>query len=702
LGEKSLPTYFAESSAIREVFPYQLLARGGMIHCKGIDCPLAKNGRSPNFAREEAAMRIHIRRFLVCFVIAQMLITLGCGAGTGLVTVDPHVQSTPLPTSQPTPTLEAIAYPTSAVAGGVGFSLTVTGRNFIPTSIILWNGLPRPTDHPIGNSNTLTATISAADIVQPGIVRISVENPGGGSLASATSGTMNFPILTFHLSSLSPASVAEGSGSTDLELIGAGFIPTAVVFWNGSPRSANFVSDTKLVVPLTAQDLAVAGVAELHVVIGSGTGETSNTLVFPIASNSLGPMERVSLGDSNQETTVASSLPTVSFDASIVSFVQGDVDHPYKVISRNTCLGGTLGCVAGNTVVSLNTLGTEISTRRTYTVPSLTADGRFVALASDMYGAQQISFTQLAVRDTCFGAVAPCVPSTLLPSQNVGRTSNTVDSFPAFSADGRYLAYTTGDDGGYGFDSAEVVLYDTCRGASGNCSPSYTGLRALTSLPEVYAQTSRQSLSADGRYLVFGGILADNASGLWLVDTCLGAIAPCTMSTDLVSVDAQGKEISAVVSDFAVSAGGRYVAFSVFAMNGVFIRDTCAGSSSACTPTTNTASLSSNGSPLSGAVGQVSISADGRFVAFVESTFDSLSRSVISNVLARDTCIGIPSCVARTILVSSNQSGAPANGTSRLPVISGDGRYVVFESDAADLVPNDKNGVRDVFRRRIF
>jgi Tol biopolymer transport system component len=50
-----------------------------------------------------------------------------------------------------------------------------------------------------------------------------------------------------------------------------------------------------------------------------------------------------------------------------------------------------------------------------------------------------------------------------------------------------------------------------------------------------------------------------------------------------------------------------------------------------------------------------------------------------------------------TALVSKTWSGALANGASRQPSISGDGRYVAYESDASNLVLNDANGFADVF-----
>src|SRR5205814_4888799 len=50
-------------------------------------------------------------------------------------------------------------------------------------------------------------------------------------------------------------------------------------------------------------------------------------------------------------------------------------------------------------------------------------------------------------------------------------------------------------------------------------------------------------------------------------------------------------------------------------------------------------------------------------------------------------------------LISINTSGAPGNGASTTPLLSWDGRYVVFMSKASNLVSNDFNGVSDIFIR---
>ncbi|MFI5366762.1 MAG: cohesin domain-containing protein [Candidatus Binatia bacterium] len=88
-----------------------------------------------------------------------------------------------------------------------------------------------------------------------------------------------------------------------------------------------------------------------------------------------------------------------------------------------------------------------------------------------------------------------------------------------------------------------------------------------------------------------------------------------------------------------------------------------------------------------------SISADGNLVAFV---------SAASNLVPGDTNSDLDVFVCNrntgTIeLVSVSSSGAQGNGDSILPAISGDGHLVAFKSLADNLVPNDNNGLVDVF-----
>ena len=95
------------------------------------------------------------------------------------------------------------------------------------------------------------------------------------------------------------------------------------------------------------------------------------------------------------------------------------------------------------------------------------------------------------------------------------------------------------------------------------------------------------------------------------------------------------------------------------------------------------------GASSDGSSDSPSISADGQIIAF-ESTADNLVESPTSGfneqVYAGDATGG----PAR--LVSATVSGAGGNGDSSSPVISADGQFVVFLSDATDLVPEQVTG----------
>jgi len=90
--------------------------------------------------------------------------------------------------NNPVPSITSLS-PSSASAGGKGFTLTVYGKNFVSGSKIQWNGFEKATTYI--SSTKLTAKISADDIALPGIAVVSVINPTpGGGLSNA----VNFQI----------------------------------------------------------------------------------------------------------------------------------------------------------------------------------------------------------------------------------------------------------------------------------------------------------------------------------------------------------------------------------------------------------------------------------------------------------------------------------------------------------------------------
>jgi trimeric autotransporter adhesin len=97
-------------------------------------------------------------------------------------------------TSNPVPTLSNIS-PSSATVGSAGFTLTLSGSNFLPTSVVRWNGSSRPVT--FDSSFQLRAAISALDIQLLGNNTVTVSNPGpGGGLSSPATFTVYLGLTT--------------------------------------------------------------------------------------------------------------------------------------------------------------------------------------------------------------------------------------------------------------------------------------------------------------------------------------------------------------------------------------------------------------------------------------------------------------------------------------------------------------------------
>jgi uncharacterized protein (TIGR03437 family) len=100
----------------------------------------------------------------------------------------------PLSGSSLAPAIDSIA-PASTNSGGGDFTLTVTGSNFGPRTVVRWNGQSRPTS--LVDSAHLTAGIPAADIAAVGRAAVIAFNTGsGGGASNATSFTIGPPPQT--------------------------------------------------------------------------------------------------------------------------------------------------------------------------------------------------------------------------------------------------------------------------------------------------------------------------------------------------------------------------------------------------------------------------------------------------------------------------------------------------------------------------
>jgi outer membrane protein assembly factor BamB len=176
------------------------------------------------------------------------------------------------------PSLSSIT-PASATAGDSGFTITATGSNFRPQSVLQWNGSPRATT--FVSPNQLTASISTADIAVAGNFPVSVADTG---LVSNPLTFMVQPPPNLSLTSAFPSVVPTGGSAYVMTALGTAFNTGSVIEWNGAPLTTTFVSTTVLQATVPATDIATSGTAAVQVNNTRGQVGVSNVANVSIAN----------------------------------------------------------------------------------------------------------------------------------------------------------------------------------------------------------------------------------------------------------------------------------------------------------------------------------------------------------------------------------------------------------------------------------
>jgi hypothetical protein len=206
------------------------------------------------------------------------------------------------------------------------------------------------------------------------------------------------------------------------------------------------------------------------------------------------------------------------------------------------------------------------------------------------------------------------------------------------------------------------------------------------------------SISSDGRYVVFmsnaTNLVQSDMNDSWDIFLHDGQ----TGKTSMVSMGFDGSQANSQSEYPVISADGRYVAFASDATN--IVQGDNAGYRDVFefdreTGKTIRVSISTDGKQADQGTQAfvISISADGQFVAF-----PSLATNLVLNDTNKAWDIFVHDRVnGETTRVSVTSDGKQADAGSYGVSISPDGRYVAFGSNATNLVPEDLNGVMDVF-----
>jgi Tol biopolymer transport system component len=306
---------------------------------------------------------------------------------------------------------------------------------------------------------------------------------------------------------------------------------------------------------------------------------------------------------------------------------------------------------------------------------SLSPSGRYVAMIEDA------ADDTLYIRD-----LARCQTDTILT------VSGGLLTDPMWAADDNRLVYVYSADGAA--VNKQVYYYDINSGTSTLASTSSAGVAANNTC-------ANPSISADGRYIAFASDASNLVSGaattatrIYIKDTLTGDIQVITNSGTPVTTD----DVS------SISASGKYVAYATnTALTGadtngttdVYRYDRVTGTSVYCSQSTG--GTGGNARSLA-----PRMSTDGSRVVFYSEATNLVAgdTNAVADVFLRDITAGTTTRLSLTT-GGVEQDAGPVDIEAWQPEISLDGKWCAFESTATNLVAGDTNGVQDIFLRDI-
>jgi Tol biopolymer transport system component len=328
--------------------------------------------------------------------------------------------------------------------------------------------------------------------------------------------------------------------------------------------------------------------------------------------------------------------------------------------------------------------------------PSISGNGDIVAFRSDA--------TNLVVGDDeghidIFVHVVSTGRTIRVSQRPNGRGANEDSQDPSISADGRIVA----------FASLASNLVTEPVNATGLCCDIFvhrisTGANTLGD-PMRSGDGASDSflpvLSATGRYLAFGSWGCGIAKGVECLDESnVYELDTKTGAMTLVSRAYSGDVGFGCGANPAISADGSQVAFISDGVN-LVRHDTNSAYDvflrDLSTGVTTRVSVTSKEAQTNGGLGRVTMSSDGRYVVFQSDAWNIVpgDENLVADIFVRDSRSG------RTVRASVAADGSEADGYSADAAIAADGSVVAFESDADNLAPPDANLTTDIFTRSV-
>lgn len=336
--------------------------------------------------------------------------------------------------------------------------------------------------------------------------------------------------------------------------------------------------------------------------------------------------------------------------------------------------------------------------------PSVSADGRFVAFtskANNMVVGDVNTRADVFVRDRNTGTTVRVSVS------SAGAAADRDCENPSISADGRFVAFDSTATNLVGADPdsvRDVFLHDRDTDVDGIFDEPGAISTVRASVDESGVARTRASrkpaVSGDGRWVAFEADEPSTKQDIRVFDRLAG-------TSTILSIDNDGFVGGGKSENPQISSSGRFLVFESdsdslvptddnFAPD-VFLVDRDADANGTFDEVLGTltlrASVNSEEEEADGSSRYPDVSDDGRYVVFA-SVADNLDAGITNgkrDIFIRDIDDGV------TFRISLGQGGVEGSSESTVPWISGDGRCVAFQSAASEFAGEDDNGERDVF-----
>jgi hypothetical protein len=330
------------------------------------------------------------------------------------------------------PTITGLS-PTSATAGGAGFTLTVNGMNIDSSAKVNWNGSALATTYV--SATQVTATVPANLIASAGTASITVSTTAGTSGASTITIQSGTPTIT----GITPSSATVGGAAFTLTVNGTNFDSSAKASWNGTALTTSYVNANQVTAAVPANLIASAGTASIAVTTAAGTSSTSSFTVqaasptisgtSPTSATVGGAAFTLTVNGTNFDSSTKVNWNGAALTTTYINGTKVTANVPASLIASVGTANISVTTNAGTSAVSTFTIQLGAPTITTISPTSVTVGGSAFTLTVngsnfDSSAVVKWNGTALATTPLSSTQLAATVPANLIAS--TGSASITV------------------------------------------------------------------------------------------------------------------------------------------------------------------------------------------------------------------------------------------------------------------------------------